>query len=1057
MNKSLLITSLVIVMTGCLKSEPTVQVTSGLSCDETSDCPESFICSDNICLDLAQCGDGVVQGWESCDDGNTDPGDYCSPRCDAITTVCGDGLKQGEEVCDDGDGVNSDAWAVTRHCNSKCDGYAPYCGDEMPSAEETCDMGEGVNSNDYAGTSQICDLSCQGFAPHCGDGDITDDEVCDDGNNDDGDRCAADCSANQTVCGDGIIEGDEVCDDGSAINSDSYSVAPHCNAACTGFAPFCGDGFQDGNEVCDTGVLNTDEYSSSGVCNASCSDWAPHCGDERRTHDEICDDGLGNSDAYALNDGCNSTCTGRRPHCGDGIEQHASPVDGSSALTISGAAENCDDGNTQDDGNGCSETCTRIGSCGDGTVQYYFEDCDDSNDVTESCAYGDPSCVVCVGLGYIDAENPENSVPAGCQFRERVGPYCGDGIIQQEGLEGDGVGGTRFTGTDADRNDTGAWEGCDPDDDGAPIACSTLSPSLGSGIAVCKSDCVGYDLSNCENQGQVYVPNGPFMMGCNEELDGDCGCRETTDYTCIEGSVNDEEAYHEVLVSTFLIDKYEASVSKYIECSNADSSRCAAPTNNSDDYDDYSNFTRSGARGNHPMNFLNYERASEFCAFNNKRLPTEAEWEKAARGTDGRVFPWGEGLATCERAWVNDWYNTSCDDDGQGCTTGDDVTLMELDLGCGQGRTTDVTSKSAFASPYGAVNMVGNVNEWVVDCYGATYYQSETMSYQNPKNVDECDPGDYGVLRGGSFSDKSRNLRTSYRRKHGMSQNGYKGFGVRCVQDVIPATGAVCGSEAILESSTVLSGYVGTNEGATNDWGDNLSADRTYRWSPAVAGSYTFTLEAEAGSDLNPKLRIVNSSTCEEIHNEDDGQLTRQVGLGTWVLVADGQGGTSGAFALSVSLCKAYQDLGVALGSNLDGDGTTVPESGAVDNYGDNESHRDRAYVWRAPTTSYYQFDTSGSVFNTRLRLLDNECTQLAVNTDGGTDGASQLVEKVGAGEYRVLVVDGRGSGANISGEFDLNITQLCGNGSVDADTDETCDDGNTTSGDGCSAECQSE
>ena len=350
--------------------------------------------------------------------------------------------------------------------------------------------------------------------------------------------------------------------------------------------------------------------------------------------------------------------------------------------------------------------------------------------------------------------------------------------------------GTRFTGTDADRNDTGAWEGCDPDDDGAPIACSTLSPSLGSGIAVCKSDCVGYDLSNCENQGQVYVPNGPFMMGCNEELDGDCGCRETTDYTCIEGSVNDEEAYHEVLVSTFLIDKYEASVSKYIECSNADSSRCAAPTNNSDDYDDYSNFTRSGARGNHPMNFLNYERASEFCAFNNKRLPTEAEWEKAARGTDGRVFPWGEGLATCERAWVNDWYNTSCDDDGQGCTTGDDVTLMELDLGCGQGRTTDVTSKSAFASPYGAVNMVGNVNEWVVDCYGATYYQSETMSYQNPKNVDECDPGDYGVLRGGSFSDKSRNLRTSYRRKHGMSQNGYKGFGVRCVQDVIPATGA---------------------------------------------------------------------------------------------------------------------------------------------------------------------------------------------------------------------------------------------------------------------------
>ena len=175
---------------------------------------------------------------------------------------------------------------------------------------------------------------------------------------------------------------------------------------------------------------------------------------------------------------------------------------------------------------------------------------------------------------------------------------------------------------------------------------------------------------------------------------------------------------------------------------------------------------------------------------------------------------------------------------------------MELDLGCGQGRTTDVTSKSAFASPYGAVNMVGNVNEWVVDCYGATYYQSETMSYQNPKNVDECDPGDYGVLRAALSSDKSRNLRASYRRKHGMSQNGYKGFGVRCVQDVIPATGAVCGSEAILESSTVLSGYVGTNEGATNDW------ETAFRPMGPIGGVQRLlaaipSLEAEAGSDLN--------------------------------------------------------------------------------------------------------------------------------------------------------------------------------------------------------------
>ena len=197
--------------------------------------------------------------------------------------------------------------------------------------------------------------------------------------------------------------------------------------------------------------------------------------------------------------------------------------------------------------------------CGDGTVQYYFEDCDDSNDVTESCAYGDQSCVVCVGLGYIDAENAENSAPAGCQFRERVGAFCGDRIVQQEGLEGADVGGTRFTGTDRPHRyrclgglRSGRRRGTD--------CLLNLKSQFGSGIAICKSDCVGYDLSNCENQEQVYVPNGPFMMGCNEELDGDCGCRDTTDYTCVEGSINDEEAYHEVLVSQFLIDKHEARV-----------------------------------------------------------------------------------------------------------------------------------------------------------------------------------------------------------------------------------------------------------------------------------------------------------------------------------------------------------------------------------------------------------------------------------------------------------------------------------------------------------------
>jgi formylglycine-generating enzyme required for sulfatase activity len=216
-------------------------------------------------------------------------------------------------------------------------------------------------------------------------------------------------------------------------------------------------------------------------------------------------------------------------------------------------------------------------------------------------------------------------------------------------------------------------------------------------------------------------------MGCNEEVDFFCDA--------------DEYPYHEVYLDEYEIDVYEVTQAEYFNCLSEGS--CSLPLCNFDPEN----------HGDCPVVCAGWNMADTYCAWAGKRLCTEAEWEKAARGTDGRRYPWGNDPATCEYAVMNDG--------GPGCGT---EGMME------------VGTRPLGESSFGLMDMAGNVSEFVSDKYSETYY-SECMSYcVNPQGPDSSDIWER-VIKGGSYDFWSAWLRTSFRYP---GYSGYYTVGFRC-------------------------------------------------------------------------------------------------------------------------------------------------------------------------------------------------------------------------------------------------------------------------------------
>ncbi len=215
-------------------------------------------------------------------------------------------------------------------------------------------------------------------------------------------------------------------------------------------------------------------------------------------------------------------------------------------------------------------------------------------------------------------------------------------------------------------------------------ACDPLDDSCGKGLICDGAECVA------PAEDMVAVPGGPFMMGCNEEVDDQCN--------------DDEYPYHEVLLSSFAIDRNEVTADAYAAC--VDAGECPAPATFIELYQS----DCPNSSGDQPVVCVDWFSARDYCEWLGRRLPTEAEWEKAARGPDGRRYPWGNRAATCADANLDS-------------------------SACGAAGFLPVGSKPAGASPYGALDMAGNAFEWVADWYEAAYYVGSPMQDpQGPAN-----------------------------------------------------------------------------------------------------------------------------------------------------------------------------------------------------------------------------------------------------------------------------------------------------------------------------------
>ncbi len=231
------------------------------------------------------------------------------------------------------------------------------------------------------------------------------------------------------------------------------------------------------------------------------------------------------------------------------------------------------------------------------------------------------------------------------------------------------------------------------------------------------------EITGKDGASMVLVPAGEFTMGGNEAVE--------------------EKPVHQVSLDAYYIDKYEVTVEQYAKF--LDSTHHAAPPE--------WKIMNQPSHQKHPVVMVGWSEANAYCHWAERRLPTEAEWEKAARGADGRMYPWGNDLPTPLQA---NYGKKKWDKHASLVPVG---TLED------------------GKSPYGVYDMAGNVWEWTSDWYSKSYYKDSPS--ENPKGPKR---GDFKVLKGGSWHSNPESLHSANRNYSppGDHHSHYNGF--RCAK-----------------------------------------------------------------------------------------------------------------------------------------------------------------------------------------------------------------------------------------------------------------------------------
>lgn len=296
-----------------------------------------------------------------------------------------------------------------------------------------------------------------------------------------------------------------------------------------------------------------------------------------------------------------------------------------------------------------------------------------------------------------------SSIKKGTEFNVIDGPVCaGDGWSWWQVKTDDGQVGWMAEGGD----DKDPYFLC-PIEGNSPVS-TTTTPSVSTPYPTP----TGLD-PRIDYTDMVYIPAGEFLMGCDDSQDDYC-----------QKSVL---PLHPVFVEAFFIDKYEVTNGEYKEC--VEMGVCDPP----EGFDYLFRYQKyeNPEYDNYPVSGVDPNNASAFCSWWGKRLPSESEWEKAARGTMGIIFPWGDEKPNCSLANFGS---------------------------CADGETMPVGSYPAGSSPYGVMDMAGNVEEWMRSMFDTGW-----------------------VVRGGGCDSRSFNDLETYNRVERAGTAANMGF--RCAID----------------------------------------------------------------------------------------------------------------------------------------------------------------------------------------------------------------------------------------------------------------------------------